>query len=249
MNSVAPQIAKYTIVTSHAKLIMLSMHPVRPLFDFELLRVQSEGIGNVNNIPLLNAVNSEWRKNHGENSMIVNRNSLLNEVKCPICLEVMKDVVIVMTCLDRFCSECIERCLRSTTLNSVCPCCRCKIPSRRALRRDECCDRLIRHLQNAVEIEGSKNTDDAMDLVRDPAEGTSAGLLAESRKLHNDRVKEFLTKSAAARQQLFPLKPKYSGSVARVLPSKPNAPLDVHILLRLWPEVSLFYRHFMWVNP
>eukprot|EP00937_MAST-01D_sp_MAST-1D-sp2_P002455 g2455.t1 len=67
--------------------------------------------------------------------------TLNRELICPICLEVLRDTKVVKHCLHRFCSECIERCLRLG--NSECPTCRTPLSSRRELRNDENLDKLV----------------------------------------------------------------------------------------------------------
>ena len=71
-------------------------------------------------------------------------NKVISELICPICLDIMNNTMIVMECLHRFCSDCIQKCLRQT--KHECPSCRVHISSRRALRRDENFDRLIQLL-------------------------------------------------------------------------------------------------------
>ena len=67
---------------------------------------------------------------------------LLQEFKCPICLGVLRNTVTVMQCLHRFCSDCMERNLRSMS-KKQCPACRIHVPSRRSLQRDYRVDALI----------------------------------------------------------------------------------------------------------
>ena len=57
---------------------------------------------------------------------------LSSEFHCPVCLGYFTKPVTVMECLHRFCSECIEKCLRIG--KKECPSCRIHIPSRRSLR-------------------------------------------------------------------------------------------------------------------
>lgn len=73
--------------------------------------------------------------------MSLNEEELYNEMKCPICLEIITDTMIVMECLHRFCKECIERSLR--LVKHECPSCRIHVPSKRSLRRDSNFDELI----------------------------------------------------------------------------------------------------------
>uniref|UniRef100_K3X845 RING-type domain-containing protein n=1 Tax=Globisporangium ultimum (strain ATCC 200006 / CBS 805.95 / DAOM BR144) TaxID=431595 RepID=K3X845_GLOUD len=64
------------------------------------------------------------------------------ELTCPICLGIIRNTMVVMECLHRFCGECIQKCLRLG--NKECPSCRIHIPSKRSLRRDENFDALIK---------------------------------------------------------------------------------------------------------
>ena len=58
---------------------------------------------------------------------------LHSELRCPICLMVMRDPVVT-ECLHRFCKDCIERCQRQ--VRRQCPSCRTPIATRRSLRPD-----------------------------------------------------------------------------------------------------------------
>lgn len=57
-----------------------------------------------------------------------------NGFKCTICLEVMKNPVVLPECMHRFCETCVEKSLRKC--KHECPNCRCKIVSRRDFRTD-----------------------------------------------------------------------------------------------------------------
>ena len=70
------------------------------------------------------------------------------ELTCPICLGILQDTEIVASqedskasCLHRFCSECIQKCLRVG--RKECPSCRIHVPSRRSLRYDTNFDAVI----------------------------------------------------------------------------------------------------------
>lgn len=63
------------------------------------------------------------------------------ELTCPVCLRILHKTEIVMECLHRFCSECIQKCLRVG--KNECPSCRIHVPSRRSLRPDPNFDALI----------------------------------------------------------------------------------------------------------
>ena len=67
-----------------------------------------------------------------------------SELLCPICLGIQHDPVVVQTCLHRFCSECIEKCLRLG--RKECPSCRIHVPSRRSLRHDANFNALIQKI-------------------------------------------------------------------------------------------------------
>lgn len=64
------------------------------------------------------------------NQLIQNANGF----KCTICLEVMKNPVVLPECMHRFCETCVEKSLRKC--KHECPNCRCKIVSRRDFRKD-----------------------------------------------------------------------------------------------------------------
>ncbi|GFH47124.1 hypothetical protein CTEN210_03599 [Chaetoceros tenuissimus] len=65
----------------------------------------------------------------------------LQEISCPICLEMFNDPHIVPECCHRFCKDCIEEALEH---RKECPICRSRVTSRRALRRDEVFCNLVR---------------------------------------------------------------------------------------------------------
>ena len=79
----------------------------------------------------------------------IDPNAIETVLRCPICFVLMQRSVLVMGCMHRFCSNCIERCLR--TGNKECPQCRHKIPSRRSLRKDANFDALIKKLYTDVD--------------------------------------------------------------------------------------------------
>ncbi|XP_033981014.1 E3 ubiquitin-protein ligase RING2-A-like isoform X1 [Trematomus bernacchii] len=71
----------------------------------------------------------------------VSPRSLHRDIRCPICLDMLKNTMTAKECLHRFCSDCIVTALRSG--NKECPTCRQKLVSRRSLRRDSNFDALI----------------------------------------------------------------------------------------------------------
>ena len=79
-------------------------------------------------------------------------------LKCAVCHEVLWNTVLVMDCGHRFCSKCIERCLRNTVETKrgrhSCPICRVYISSRRRLRKDKVFDDLIRKIYAGQQTPG-----------------------------------------------------------------------------------------------
>ena len=71
-------------------------------------------------------------------------------LSCPICLGLMRGATAT-ECLHRFCSECIESAIRLG--RKECPTCRAPIATRRALRRDDNFDNLVRSLYPDVDVE------------------------------------------------------------------------------------------------
>ncbi|ETV90984.1 hypothetical protein H310_14321 [Aphanomyces invadans] len=64
------------------------------------------------------------------------------EMQCPICLGIIRDAVVIKTCLHRFCDKCLKECLRSGI--KECPSCRAPIgPKRSSIGRDVSFDQLI----------------------------------------------------------------------------------------------------------
>jgi E3 ubiquitin-protein ligase RNF1/2 len=74
------------------------------------------------------------------------------DLTCPICLGIIKETMVVMECLHRFCGECISTAIRQS--KRECPSCRIHIPSKRSLRPDANFDALIRKIHpNLAEFE------------------------------------------------------------------------------------------------
>ncbi|KAI9912951.1 hypothetical protein PsorP6_005850 [Peronosclerospora sorghi] len=63
------------------------------------------------------------------------------DLTCPICLGIIKETMVVMECLHRFCRECISTAIRHS--KRECPSCRIHIPSKRSLRPDTNFDAFI----------------------------------------------------------------------------------------------------------
>lgn len=66
---------------------------------------------------------------------------IYDEIKCPICMNVLKKTMVTKECLHRFCYDCISDALRKCSKN--CPLCREKLPSKRSLHPDTNYDFLI----------------------------------------------------------------------------------------------------------
>ncbi|KAH7482417.1 hypothetical protein PRIC1_006804 [Phytophthora ramorum] len=74
------------------------------------------------------------------------------DLTCPICLGIIKETMVVMECLHRFCGECISTAIRHS--KRECPSCRIHIPSKRSLRPDPNFDALVRKIHpNLAEFE------------------------------------------------------------------------------------------------
>uniref|UniRef100_A0A7S2H2F0 RING-type E3 ubiquitin transferase n=1 Tax=Octactis speculum TaxID=3111310 RepID=A0A7S2H2F0_9STRA len=96
-------------------------------------------------------INREPRRQLYAKDAVVTRHarSINMELTCPICLGILHSTMIVMECLHRFCSECIQKCLRVG--RKECPSCRIHVPSRRSLRYDANFDSLIARIYPNLE--------------------------------------------------------------------------------------------------
>lgn len=107
------------------------------------------------------------------------------ELTCPICLSILRDTMLVMECAHRFCSECIQKCLRLG--KKECPACRMHVPSRRSLRRDENFDAFIAKMYpnlDAYEDHEGKILNETHNVATEFKEKIQLGIKAqnESRK-------------------------------------------------------------------
>ena len=96
-------------------------------------------------------------------------------LSCPICLGLMRGATAT-ECLHRFCSECIESALRLG--KKECPTCRAPIATRRALRRDDNFDNLIRALypDQDLEAEAYEEEVDVSQYLFEPIASTPRSL-------------------------------------------------------------------------
>ena len=83
-----------------------------------------------------------WDINRPNHDMIVSDEKITVEKRkiddglhCPVCMLILKKTKVVMTCLHRFCEECIDKCLRLN--KNECPACRAHVPSRRSLSQKQ----------------------------------------------------------------------------------------------------------------
>jgi len=109
-------------------------------------------------------VNRSPRKlKDSEDTVTIRLETISPQITCPICLNVMRRTMLVMECCHRFCSDCIQKCLRIG--RKECPACRTHVPSRRSLRPDVAFDKLIETclLQTDVDTFVRKET---MDVKR-----------------------------------------------------------------------------------
>lgn len=96
-------------------------------------------------VPYLTLFDIERKPRETKNELCRKPIKSLNTLfRCPVCLGYMNKTSIVMECLHRFCSGCIEKCLRLG--KKECPSCRVKIPSRRSLRPDKDYDKLLQSM-------------------------------------------------------------------------------------------------------
>ncbi|XP_027922267.1 putative E3 ubiquitin-protein ligase RING1a [Vigna unguiculata] len=73
--------------------------------------------------------------------MEIDLSDISEDLKCPICLGVIRKTKIVMECLHRFCGECIEKAIR--LCKNECPVCREHFPGGCTLGDDRHYDHLI----------------------------------------------------------------------------------------------------------
>jgi hypothetical protein len=82
-----------------------------------------------------------------QNYIDIDIDDLEEELRCPVCLGQIEKTWTVMSCLHRFCSECLHRALRmdlgAKKSFHECPSCRSKIASRRSSNPDTTYDLLI----------------------------------------------------------------------------------------------------------
>lgn len=93
----------------------------------------------------LTASSTPSEKDNKPSMLPVDLDALLDNVKCSICMGMLRNTHAVSVCMHRFCKACIERWLRSQRGNN-CPQCRVEFSSRRDCRPDPQFDHLLRIL-------------------------------------------------------------------------------------------------------
>ena len=88
------------------------------------------------------------------------KRAFISEFHCPICMSILRKTKVVMSCLHRFCEECVDKCLRMN--NNECPQCRAHLPSKRHLRYDTEFDAMISSVLGDVD----KAEEDEMRTVK-----------------------------------------------------------------------------------
>ncbi|ETO65443.1 hypothetical protein F444_17232 [Phytophthora nicotianae P1976] len=124
------------------------------------------------------------------------------DLTCPICLGIIKETMVVMECLHRFCGECISTAIRQS--KRECPSCRIHIPSKRSLRPDTNFDALIRKIHpNLAEFE--RNEDQIIEQLNRTrhfhnayTESTRKGVLSQAATRRNGRKKTEEATSASS---------------------------------------------------
>jgi len=119
--------------------------------------------------------------NRGGTVTNASKDSVDSIFRCPICLCYMRKASIVMVCLHRFCSACIEKCIRVG--KRECPSCRVHIPSRRSLRRDDAFDSLMRKIYGNDLDKVEKHEEEAVAAVNKLRYMNNAYALARERAL------------------------------------------------------------------
>ncbi|KAG7388890.1 E3 ubiquitin-protein ligase RING2 [Phytophthora pseudosyringae] len=130
------------------------------------------------------------------------------DLTCPICLGIIKETMVVMECLHRFCGECISTAIRQS--KRECPSCRIHIPSKRSLRSDANFDALIRKIHpNLAEFE--RNEDQIIEQLNRSrhfnnayTESTRMGVLSQAASRRHGRKKAEGSASASSSRPSSP---------------------------------------------
>ncbi|POM66530.1 MRNA polyadenylation-related protein [Phytophthora palmivora] len=130
------------------------------------------------------------------------------DLTCPICLSILKETMVVMECLHRFCGECISTAIRQS--NRECPSCRIHIPSKRSLRPDTNFDALISKIHpNLAEFEAHEEQiieqfNRSRHFHNAYTESTRKGVLSQAASRRHGRKKTEGTVSASSSRPSSP---------------------------------------------
>ena len=101
----------------------------------------------------------------------LDQNSVIDILKCPVCLGSLDRTKAIPRCGHRFCQNCIVPYI-SVIGNDKCPCCRERCENKRVLRSDENLDALVKTLTAGL---GDENLEDGMaDVLRGQVERKEA---------------------------------------------------------------------------
>ncbi|OQR84150.1 hypothetical protein THRCLA_10856, partial [Thraustotheca clavata] len=85
-----------------------------------------------------------------DSELQIDASTLHDELHCTICTGIIREAMVITTCLHRFCSACIQRHIHEKGKTLQCPICNTVFATRRALRKDENFDQLIHSLYGDV---------------------------------------------------------------------------------------------------
>ena len=97
--------------------------------------------------------------------MKIDRNAFKNDFKCPICLDIIQEAVVIPECFHRFCKTCLERALEIG--NHECPNCRIHTTSKRSLRKDTHFDSLIQLIYPDLEVCKQQEIIEEQSIIRE----------------------------------------------------------------------------------
>jgi len=117
--------------------------------------------------------------------------TVLDLLKCPICLDFLEDTVVVPGCLHRFCKRCIERHLVHEH-KTTCPSCRKTCISRRFLRPNKDLDELIALAMSWTPTHAVPVVEGAEDKWECRTPGAEPVTMEELRVRHEKRVMDMI---------------------------------------------------------
>ena len=144
------------------------------------------------------------------------KDALSDFVMCPICKDPLKSILTSMSCLHRFCDECITRHLMITQ-HKNCPLCRHALASRRNARKDPNYDKLVTMLLRTSQKESS----------------LSKAELQELRRKHELQTEKFRNMS---RERMFQAENKNQTSSSSMLGKRSHSAETTNVNFILKPE-------------